>query len=198
MMALILASKSEARARLLRAAGLAITTEPADLDERAVEAPAVRRGATPAEVARLLAEAKALAVSRTRAGRLVIGADQTLALGGERFSKPKDRADAASQLAALRGRTHVLASGTALARDGSILWSDVSEARLTMRAFSDAFLGDYLERMGDLAMTTVGGYQLEGLGVQLFERIDGDYFTILGLALLPLLDSLRAQGALAR
>jgi septum formation protein len=194
--ALILASKSPIRASMLRAAGLDVEIRPADVDERAVEAPAVARGETPAAVARLLAEAKALAASGAAPGRLVVGADQTLGCDGQRFTKPVDRATAAAQLRALRGRTHSLASGAALVRDGALLWSGVGEARLTMRDFSDAFLDDYLDRLGPAVTTTVGGYQLEGLGVQLFARVEGDHFTILGLPLLALLDALRAHGAL--
>jgi septum formation protein len=197
MTSVVLASKSAIRADLLKNAGLAVEIVPADVDERAIEAPAIARGASPAEVAVLLAEAKALVVSRARPGAIVIGADQTLALGDERFSKPRDRAGARIHLSKLRGATHVLASGAAIARDGVVLWTGVQEARLTMRAFSDAFLEDYLDRMGAVVTTTVGGYQLEGLGIQLFERIEGDTFTILGLPLLALLGGMRANGLLA-
>jgi septum formation protein len=193
---LILASKSAIRLAMLRAAGLEVEARPAEVDERAIEAPAVARGESPAAVARLLAEAKAVAVSRAAPGQLVVGADQTLGCDGKRFTKPVDRWSAAAQLRALRGRTHQLASGAALARDGALLWSDVAEARLTMRDFSDAFLDDYLDRLGPVVTTTVGGYQLEGLGVQLFARIGGDHFTILGLPLLALLEALRAHGHL--
>jgi septum formation protein len=196
MSGLILASKSVFRQKMLADAGVAVEAVPADIDERAVEAPAMARGADGAQVARLLSEAKALAVSRLRPEALVIGSDQTLALGPRRFSKPRDRAEAAAHLSALRGRAHTLASGAALARGGAVLWSDVAEVHLTMRDFSDAFLDSYLDRMGAAVTTTVGGYQLEGLGVQLFERVDGDYFTVLGLPLLKLLDALRAQGVL--
>jgi septum formation protein len=122
---------------------------------------------------------------------VVLGADQTLARGAKRFSKPADRAGAAEQLRALRGRTHELHSALALVRDGAVLFSCVDTARLTMRDFSDRFLHEYLDMAGDAAMNSVGGYQLEGIGIHLFERVDGDFFTILGLPLLPLLAFLR-------
>ena len=127
-------------------------------------------------------------------GRLVLGADQTLARGDTRFSKPANRAEAAAQLRALRGRTHELHSALALVRDGDVLFECVDTARLTMRDFSDRFLDDYLDMAGDAALASVGGYQLEGIGIHLFERVEGDYFTILGLPLLPLLAFLRQNG----
>jgi septum formation protein len=128
---------------------------------------------------------------------LVLGADQTLAFGARRFSKPEDRAGAAEQLRALRGQTHALHSAVALARDGKILFEHGETARLTMRAFSDSFIEHYLADAGKVVTASVGGYQLEGAGIQLFERIEGDYFTILGLPLLPLLAFLRREGWLA-
>lgn len=192
----ILASKSAVRAKLLREAGLTIDLDPSTIDERAIEAPAMAAGASPAAIAKLLAEEKARDVANRHQGRIVIGADQTLALGARRFSKPKDRQGAAEQLTSLRGKTHILASAAALVRDGEILWSDVSTAELTMRDFSSPYLEDYLDKMADKVTTTVGGYQLEGLGIQLFDRISGDYFTILGLPLLPLLAALRRHGLL--
>ena len=133
-------------------------------------------------------------MAATRPGQLVLGADQTLARGATRFSKPANRAAAVEQLRALRGRTHELNSALALARDGEVLFDCVDTARLTMRDFSDRFLDDYLEMAGEAAMTSVGAYQLEGLGIHLFERIEGDHFTILGLPLLPLLAYLRQNG----
>ena len=144
-----------------------------------------------AAVARHLARAKADAVAASLPGRLVLGADQTLARGAKRFGKPADRAEAADQLRALRGRTHELHSALALVRDKEIVFTCVDTARLTMRDFSDRFLNDYLDMAGDAAMNSVGGYQLEGIGIHLFERVEGDYFTILGLPLLPLLSFLR-------
>ena len=177
------------RGKLLAAAGLRFEIRPAQIDERAVEAKA--NVADAAAAARTLARAKAEAVSVTRPGHLVLGADQTLARGGMRFGKPKDRASAAEQLRALRGRTHELHSALALVRDGKVLFDCVDSARLTMRDFPDKFLDDYLAMAGDAALASVGGYQLEGIGVHLFERVEGDYFTILGLPLLPLLAFLR-------
>jgi nucleoside triphosphate pyrophosphatase len=186
---LVLASKSDVRGKMLAAAGLRFEIRPAPIDERAVEAKA---GITNAAMAAgILARAKADAVAATLPGRVVLGADQTLALGAERFSKPKDREQASQQLRALRGTTHALHSALALVRDGKVLFECLDRARLTMRDFSDRFLDDYLDMAGDAAMSSVGGYQLEGIGIQLFERIEGDYFTILGLPLLPLLAFLR-------
>ena len=186
---LVLASKSDVRGKLLAAAGLRFEIRPASIDERAVEAKA---GATDAAAAaRLLARAKALAVAATRPGQLVLGADQTLAHGVTRFSKPANRDVAAEQLRALRGRTHELHSALALVRDATVLFDCVDTARLTMRDVSDRFLDDYLAMAGDAALLSVGGYQLEGIGVHLFDKIEGDYFTILGLPLLPLLGYLR-------
>ena len=188
---LVLASKSDVRGKLLAAAGLRFEVRPASIDERAVEAKAGLTDA--AAAARLLARAKALAVSAQRPGHLVLGADQTLALGSLRFSKPANRTAAADQLRRLRGRTHELHSALALVRDGQVLFDRVDTARLTMREVSDRFLEQYLDVAGTAALHSVGGYQLEGLGVHLFETIAGDYFTILGLPLLPLLAFLRQQ-----
>jgi septum formation protein len=189
---LVLASKSDVRGKILAAAGLRFEIRPANLDERAVESKAGVPDA--AAAARALARAKALAVAASRPGHLVLGADQTLARGSTRFSKPADRAAAANQLRALRGRTHELHSALALARDAAVLFDCVDTARLTMRNFSDRFLDEYLDMAGDAALRSVGGYQLEGIGIHLFERVEGDYFTILGLPLLPLLGYLRQNG----
>jgi septum formation protein len=189
---LVLASRSDIRGKILAAAGLRFEIRPASINERAVEAAAKPEDAVAA--ARLLARAKAEAISSTVPGRPVLGADQTLARGIHRFTKPKDRADALEQLRALRGRTHELHSALALVFDGELLFQRVETARLTMRNVSDRFLNDYLDMIGDLAFSTVGAYQLEGIGVHLFERIEGDYFTILGLPLLPLLAYLRSAG----
>jgi septum formation protein len=189
---LVLASKSDVRGKMLAAAGLRFEIRPAQIDERAAEAKA---GATDAAaVARLLARAKAAAVARSIPGRLVLGADQTLARGSTRFSKPANRAAAAEQLRSLRGRTHELHSALALVRDGTVLFDCVDSARLTMRNISDRFLEAYLDMAGDAALASVGGYQLEGIGIHLFERVEGDYFTVLGLPLLPLLSFLRQNG----
>jgi septum formation protein len=189
---LVLASKSDVRGKMLAAAGLRFEIRPAQIDERAAEAKANPPDA--AAVARLLARAKANAVAALLPGRLVLGADQTLARGAKRFSKPAGGAEAAEQLRSLRGRTHELHSALALVRDGAVLFDCVDTARLTMRDFSDRFLDDYLAMAGNAAMASVGGYQLEGIGIHLFERVEGDYFTILGLPLLPLLAFLRESG----
>jgi septum formation protein len=187
---LVLASRSSARRALLAAAGIPLEVRPADLDERALAAGA------PVAAAALLAREKALAVARMEPGRLVLGADQTLALGAGRFDKPADRAGAAAQLRALRGRTHTLYSAVAVVQDGAVLFEYADTARLTLRAFSDGFLERYLDSAGAAVTASVGGYQIEGLGLQLFERIEGDYFTILGLPLLPVLDFLRRRQCL--
>jgi septum formation protein len=191
---LVLASSSAVRRLLLEAAGIPVEVCPTSIDERAIEARANLSSA--GDVAALLAREKALAGAMKRAGRLVLGADQTLALGTRRFSKPTDRSSAREQLSTLRGRTHELQSAIAVVRGGEILFEHVASACLTMRAFSDKFLDDYLDTVGPAATASVGGYQLEGAGVQLFEKIEGDNSTILGLPLLPLLDWLRRQGVL--
>ncbi len=193
---LVLASRSDVRGKLLAAAGLWFEIRPAGLDERAVEAQAGKP--EPIATARVLARAKASAVAAKQPGQLVLGADQTLARGAERFSKPADRTAAAEQLRRLRGRSHELHSAIALVRDGEVLFEHADSARLTMRDFSDEFIDTYLEAASDAASASVGGYQLEGIGVHLFERVEGDYFTILGLPLLPLLAFLRQNGWVAR
>ena len=186
---LVLASGSEVRGKILAAAGLRVEIRPSQIDERAEE---TRSGLTDAAaVARHLARAKASAIGASLPGRLVLGADQTLARGSTRFTKPASRAGAAEQLRALRGRTHELHSALALVRDGVELFACVDTARLTMRDFSERFLEEYLDMAGPAAMTSVGGYQLEGIGIHLFERIEGDYFTILGLPIVPLLGFFR-------
>lgn len=193
---LMLASKSAARRALLEAAGIPVEIEPADIDERAVEA---RAGADDAEMAAaLLAREKAKAVAARHPDRMVLGADQTLALGARRFSKAADRAGAREQIAALRGRTHTLHSAVAVVAGGAVVFEHVDAAHLTMRAFSDDFLDRYLDAAAGAALASVGGYQLEGPGIQLFDRVEGNHFTVLGLPLLPLLDWLRRAGHLAR
>jgi septum formation protein len=191
---LVLASKSASRRALLQAAGIPIEVLAADVDERGIEAKAGL--VDPGGVAVLLAKEKARAVSLQQPGRLVLGADQTLALGERRFSKPVDRSAARDQLKLLRGHTHALHSGVAIMRNGAPLFEHCAVARLVMRAFSDAFLESYLDAVGEAVTASVGAYQLEGVGVQLFERIEGDHSTILGLPLLPVLDFLRQQGVL--
>jgi septum formation protein len=174
---------------LLANAGLSCEAVPADIDERAIQKDA--RLIKPADIAAHLARAKALAVSAQRPGHHVIGADQTLALGDRLFNKPSGRAQASEQLFALAGRTHELHSAVAVARDGAILFEHVAVARMTMRPLSQADIAAYLDEAGDAVMSSVGAYQLEGLGVHLFERIEGDHFTILGLPLVSLLAFLR-------
>ena len=186
---LVLASRSDIRGKILAAAGLRFEIRPSQVDERSIEAKSSASDA--AAVARKLARAKADAVAASLPGRLILGADQTLARGAKRFGKAADRGEAAEQLRALRGRTHELHSALALVRDEEVIFACVDTARLTMRDFSDRFLNDYLDMAGDAAMSSVGGYQLEGIGIHLFERIEGDYFTILGLPLLPLLSFMR-------
>jgi len=192
---LVLASRSESRRAVLAAAAIPVEILPADIDERALEAQAGRK--SPGEVALMLARAKAGAVTGKRPGRLVLGADQTLALGDRLFAKPADLAAARDQLKSLRGRTHELHSAVVLARDGAVLFEQCEPARLTMRDFSDRFLESYIEAAGLAVTASVGGYQVESAGIQLFERIDGDHFTILGLPLLQLLHYLRREGWLA-
>ena len=193
---LILASRSPARLALLVNAGLDVTAEPADFDERAAEAPLVEEGLGADDIAAVLAEGKAMTVSEKRPGALIIGADQTLSCEGRRFAKPASMEEAREQLLRLRGRTHVLHSAVACVRDGDTVFRHLDEARLTMRNASPAFIGHYLARVGQSALTSVGAYQIEGPGIQLFARIEGSYFTILGLPLLPLLDFLRGQGVI--
>jgi len=192
---LVLASGSVVRRQLLEAAGIPVEVRPASLDERKVEASAPHDN--PSAVAALLARAKAMRVAADVPGRLVVGADQTLALGSRRFDKPANRAAAREQLQTLAGRTHELHAAVAVARDEKVLFEHVAVARLTMRALSDPVLDRYLEAAGANVTASVGAYQLEALGVHLFERIEGDHFTILGLPLLPLLAYLRAEGSLA-
>jgi nucleoside triphosphate pyrophosphatase len=193
---IVLASGSSTRAGLLRAAGLSVTIDAAAIDEAEVKASLRAARAEPSAVAQTLAELKAQRVSRRHAGSFVIGADQILECDGVLFDKPADAAAARLQLLALRGRAHRLVSAAVLVRDGQRLWHHVDRADLKMRDFSTSFLDHYLESAGPAALSSVGAYQLEGIGAQLFAAIDGDYFTILGLPLLPLLDILREQGVL--
>ncbi len=192
---IILASRSAARRDMLKAAGIPAELYPADIDERAVEARAGQL--SPAEAATLLAREKARVAGANFTGRFVVGADQTLALGNSRFSKPRDREAAREQLRTLAGKTHELHSAVAVARDGRVVFSHVDTARLTMRFLSERFIEAYLDEAGESVSTTVGGYQLEKLGIQLFERIEGDHFTILGMPLFALLGFLRREGRLA-
>jgi septum formation protein len=188
---LILASQSRARQALLTNAGIGFEAVTAAIDERAVQQASGL--SAPGEIASLLAREKALSVSARQPGKFVIGADQTLALGERLFSKPAGRAQAAEQLRALAGRSHELHSAVAVARDGKILFEAVAIAGMTMRRLGEAEIDVYLDEAGDAVTSSVGAYQLEGLGVHLFERIEGDHFTILGLPLLPLLAFLRSE-----
>lgn len=192
--AVVLASASTTRAEMLRRAGIVHSIDPAHVDEDEIKRGMRASGATSAELAETLAELKGRKVSSRHGGALVIGADQVLNCQGGWFDKPGDRAQARAQLLELRGKMHDLISCVCVMRDGQRLWHHVGRARLTMRPFSEDFLDDYLNRAGDAVLHSVGAYQLEGLGAQLFSRIDGDYFTILGLPLLPLLDFLRNHG----
>jgi septum formation protein len=196
--ALILASGSRFRRKMLENAGVSFSVVAADVDEPAARAQMMHEAPhmLPADVALRLAELKALDVSAQHRDVLIIGADQVLALEGQIFGKPADEPAAREQLRQLRGRTHTLPTAVVLARNGAIVWRHVSIAELDMRSFSDEFLEAYLAAAGGILTETVGGYALEGLGAQLFSRIAGDYFTIIGLPLMPLLAELRARGEL--
>jgi septum formation protein len=192
---LVLASRSASRRAMLEAAGIPVEVCIADLDERAVEAAAGTR--PPVAAAALLAREKAKAVARLMPQRVVVGADQTLALEDRRFDKPRDRAGAREQLIVLAGKTHHLHSAVAVARDGNVLFDATDTASLTLRDLSGSFLDRYLDTAGRAVLESVGAYQLEKIGVHLFDRIEGDHFTILGLPLLKLLVFLRQNGSLA-
>jgi septum formation protein len=192
---LILASQSRARQELLASAGIGFEAFPAEIDERAAQRASGLSAA--GDIAALLAREKALSVSRCLPDRFVVGADQTLALGTRLFSKPVGRAEAAEQLRALSGHSHELHSAVAVARDGEILFEAAAIARMAMRRLAETEIDAYLDAVGEAVTSSVGAYQLEGLGVHLFERIEGDHFTILGLPLLQLLAFLRSERLLA-
>jgi septum formation protein len=194
---LVLASKSIARRSLLESAGIPLVIETAAIDERMIEAPLRARDADGSEIAHHLARSKAEAVSRRKPDDLVLGADQTLELDGSIFSKPVNRTAAAAQLSALSGRTHRLHSALCLMRGKTCIFEHVDTAKLTCRAYDAEFIETYLASAGAAVLTSVGAYQLEALGIHLFERIEGDHATILGLPLLPLLAFLRQEGSLA-
>jgi septum formation protein len=193
---IVLASGSPFRKALLVNAGIDVEPVPAGVDERALEAPLKGSGVSPEDVALVLAEAKAVDVSKKRPGALVLGCDQTLSLGDDVFHKPADKEGARRHLLALSGRTHQLNSAAVLVRDARVLWRHVGIASLTMRELSPAFIGRHLARVGGKARGSVGAYQIEGEGIQLFEKIDGDHFTIVGLPLLAVLAELRKLGAI--
>jgi septum formation protein len=192
---LVLASQSKVRLAVLEAAGIPVEARPAHLDERAIEQQAGAAG--PGAVAQTLAREKARTVAAMSGNGIVVGCDQTLALGERRFDKPADRFAARDQLRTMRGKIHELHSAVTVCRNGSVTFNHVAVARLSMRDFSDQFLESYLDAAGAHATDSVGGYHLERTGIHLFDRIDGDHFTILGLPLLPLLGHLRDEGVLA-
>ena len=192
---LVLASGSASRKALLTAAGVDFTADPADLDEAALMAQLHSAGAE--TMARSLAEQKALTVSRRHPGRIVLGGDSVIAFGGEYLSKCASLDEARNLLQRLSGHTHLLVSAAALARDGALLWAHASPCQMTMRKLSPQFLEDYLAREGEAILSSVGCYHFEGRGAQLFDRVDGDYFSVLGLPLLPVLAQLRKEGLLA-
>lgn len=193
---IILASGSPHRRALLENAGLEFSVEKPDIDERAVEAALAGSGATPGDVATVLAEAKATAVSEKHPGALVIGSDQTLSLEDELFHKLADMEAARRQLLLLSGKTHQLSSAVVMAEQGGAIWRHVGVAHMTMRGLDPAYVGRYLSKVGAAALGSVGCYQVEGEGIRLFDKIDGDFFTIVGLPLLPLLAELRRRGAI--
>lgn len=192
---IVLASASAARRAILEQAGVAFAVDPADVDEAALKTPEARRD--PAALSVILAQAKALDVSRRRPHDWVIGSDQILAFDGGLVSKARSMDEARERLTQMRGRQHVLWSGVALARGGQVVWSTREPATMTMRAVSDAFLDDYLAAEGEGLLASVGCYRIEGRGAQLFARVDGDQSTIMGMPLWPLLEALRAHGAIA-
>ena len=194
---LVLASASTARAEMLRRAGIEAVIDPADIDEAAIKRAARARGDSVERAAAALAEAKALSVAARHQAAIVVGADQMLECDGRWFDKPGDRAAALQQLRDLSGRTHRLISSAVAVEGGKLVWQATSTAELAMRPLGEAFLAAYAEAMGPALMHSVGAYQIEGLGAQLFAGIEGDHFTIMGLPLLPLLDFLRRIGALA-
>jgi septum formation protein len=193
-MSLVLASTSPFRAAILKNAGLDFRAEAAGIDERSVEAPLLETGATAEDIAAILAEAKAMDVSERNPGALVLGGDQTLSLEGKLFHKPDDMEEARFHLLSFSGKTHQLWSALSLVRNGEPVWRHVSVAHMRVRPLSPQFIGRYLARAGDAALKSVGAYQYESLGIQLFDGVDGDYFTIVGLPILPLLKKLRDLG----
>lgn len=195
-MQIILASGSETRAEMFRAAGINVEIVPPRIDESEVKISLRAEGHSPRDQADALAEMKALRISARHPDALVIGGDQVLDLEGQAFDKPENMAEAREHLQKLRGERHDLYSACVIAEGGRSVWRHIGRARLTMRAFSDEFVEDYLRAMGDVIFTTVGGYRIEERGSQLFSRIEGDWFTILGLPMLEIQDYLRVRGVL--
>lgn len=193
---IVLASGSIHRKEVLSGAGVKFSVEPSQLDERSIEAPLLKGGVDAEDVAVILAEAKAGEVAARHPGRLVIGADQTLSVGDEILHKPADMEAARRTLLKLSGRTHRLNSAIVIVEDGRETWRHVGVASVTFRDLDPGFIGRYLAAVGDVALTSVGAYQVEGRGIQLIEAIEGDHFTIVGLPLLPLMKELRARGAI--
>ena len=193
-MSFTLASASASRRRMLESAGLTFEIAPPSVDEEAVKLGLRAEGLKPREQADALAELKAISVSNRRGG-LVLGGDQMLAIDNETLDKPKDMDEARSHLQRLRGRDHHLICAAVIAKDGAAVWRHIETPRLRMRALSDAYIDSYLNAAGEGVLSSVGAYQLEGLGAQLFERVEGDYFSVLGLPLLPVMAFLRQHGA---
>ena len=188
---LILASKSKYRAQLLKAAGVEFTSQPAPIDERAVEEPLLKSEVDSSDIALVLAQAKALSVSEENREAIVIGSDQTLTFDSQLLHKPENMEEARRRLLLLSGRTHQLTSAIALAKDGEIIWQFADTSTIKFRKLDPGFVGRHLASVGEAALTSVGAYQIEGLGVNLFEKIDGDFFSIMGLPIIPLLEKLR-------
>lgn len=193
---LILASSSRFRLQMLQNAGVDVSAEAAKVDETTVKNAMAAEGLGVEAVAEALAETKARRVASHHPESLVLGADQMLECDGRWYDKPQNRAEAKQHLISLSGQTHRLISAAVMVLDDNRIWHSIQQARLTMRPLSESYIDDYLDQMGETVLQTVGGYQLEGLGAQLFSRIDGDFFTILGLPLLPVLDFLRLRGVL--
>ena len=188
---LILASKSKYRTQLLKAAGVEFTSQPAPIDERAVEEPLLKSEVDSSDIALVLAQAKALSVSEENREAIVIGSDQTLTFDNQLLHKPENMEEARRRLLLLSGRTHQLTSAIALAKDGEIIWQFADTSTIKFRKLDPGFVGRHLASVGEAALTSVGAYQIEGLGVNLFEKIDGDFFSIMGLPIIPLLEKLR-------
>ncbi len=193
---IILASGSPYRRKILEDAGLQLVVKGSDIDERAVEQAVAHTGLKPDDLAQILAEAKAIDISQNHPGVLVIGADQILSLDEHILHKPADMEEARRRLLKLSGRTHQLNSAVVIAKDGEAIWRHLSVAQMTMRELDPGFIGRHLSSVGEIALSSVGAYQIEGKGIQLFEKIEGDYFSIIGMPLLPLLDKLRELGAI--